>query len=87
MDQTATQIVAVVGLAVSTATGIIAYLNHRRIRSTCCGEKLEASLDIEETTPPANTLIRQESFNESKLVRDKAIKKHLGEGYHPPKAV
>lgn len=27
-------------------------LNHKRVRCTCCGKKLEASLDIEETTPP-----------------------------------
>ena len=27
-------------------------VNHKRIRSNCCGKKLEASLDIENTTPP-----------------------------------
>jgi len=27
-------------------------INHKRIRSNCCGKKLEASLDIENTTPP-----------------------------------
>lgn len=26
-------------------------VNHHRIRSTCCGHKLEASIDVEETTP------------------------------------
>jgi hypothetical protein len=26
-------------------------INHRRIRSNCCGNKLEASVDIDETTP------------------------------------
>ena len=26
-------------------------INHRRIRSNCCGTKLEASVDIDETTP------------------------------------
>lgn len=26
-------------------------LNHKRVRSTCCGRKLEVSLDIEATTP------------------------------------
>ena len=86
MDSTATQIVAIAGLVVSTLTGVIGYLNHRRIRSTCCGEKLEASLDIEETTPPAHSLTRQESFH-PKLEREKAVKKALGEGYQAPKAV
>ena len=27
-------------------------INHKRIRSNCCGKKLVASIDIEETTPP-----------------------------------
>ena len=27
-------------------------INHKRIRSNCCGKKIEASLDIENTTPP-----------------------------------
>ena len=26
-------------------------LNHKRLRSNCCGRKLEASMDIEDTTP------------------------------------
>jgi len=26
-------------------------INHHRIRSNCCGHKLEASVDIDETTP------------------------------------
>jgi hypothetical protein len=26
-------------------------VNHRRVRSRCCGHDLDASLDIEETTP------------------------------------
>ena len=26
-------------------------LNHKRIRSKCCGKDIEASVDIEETTP------------------------------------
>jgi hypothetical protein len=26
-------------------------INHKRIRSKCCGQSLEASVDIDETTP------------------------------------
>jgi len=26
-------------------------LNHKRLRSNCCGRRLEASMDIEDTTP------------------------------------
>ena len=29
-------------------------INHRRIRSTCCGKVAEASLDIENTSPAKN---------------------------------
>ena len=27
-------------------------VNHRRIRSSCCGYNMSASLDVESTTPP-----------------------------------
>jgi hypothetical protein len=30
---------------------IIQYINHTRIRSSCCGKKMEASIDIEATSP------------------------------------
>jgi len=30
---------------------VYAAINHRRIRSNCCGNKLEASLDVDATTP------------------------------------
>jgi hypothetical protein len=39
----------VVGLGV--AYKIYLAVNHHRIRSTCCGKNLEASIDVEETTP------------------------------------
>jgi hypothetical protein len=26
-------------------------VNHKRVRSSCCGTKIEVSLDVEETTP------------------------------------
>ena len=41
-----------VALAMSIATAVVGIVNHKRIRSTCCGHKAEASLDIEVTTPP-----------------------------------
>lgn len=31
-------------------------VNHHRVRSKCCGAVLEASLDVEETTPPNKEL-------------------------------
>lgn len=45
-------IVSYVAIALSAATAIIGVINHKRIRSSCCGKKAEVSLDIETTTPP-----------------------------------
>ena len=36
-------------------------VNHKRIRSNCCGTKLEASIDIEETTPPSGGFNKRSS--------------------------
>ncbi len=46
-------ILGTVGVVVSVATAILGVINHKRIRSNCCGKKLEASLDVESTTPPS----------------------------------
>lgn len=32
-------------------------INHKRIRSNCCGQKLEASVDIDETTPKNEIIV------------------------------
>jgi hypothetical protein len=40
-----------VALIIGVAVAIYKAVNHRRIRSGCCGQKLEVSLDIEATTP------------------------------------
>jgi Flp pilus assembly protein CpaB len=45
-------ILSISAIVVSTAASILAVVNHKRIRSNCCGAKLEASLDVESTTPP-----------------------------------
>jgi hypothetical protein len=42
-------------------------LNHRRCRSRCCGKNFDASLDIEQTTPP------QERFEVSNPVRNRDL--------------
>lgn len=38
-------------ISVSLATAIVGAVNHKRIKSSCCGKKTEVSLDIENTTP------------------------------------
>ena len=52
MDQNATNIIAYLAFISGMSGAIYTALNHRRIRSNCCGRKVEASLDIENTTPP-----------------------------------
>lgn len=39
-------------IAIALLYKIYKIVNHKRIRSNCCGKKLEASIDIENTTPP-----------------------------------
>lgn len=48
-------ILAIVATVISVGTMIIGALNHTRVRSMCCGKKLEVSLDVEKTTPPADS--------------------------------
>ena len=45
-------VAAYVSLAISTAAVILGIINHKRIRSSCCGKEASVSLDIEATTPP-----------------------------------
>jgi hypothetical protein len=41
-----------VGASIIVAIGLIySAINHKRIRSNCCGRRVEASLDVENTTP------------------------------------
>lgn len=51
MDSNTSSALAIGSLIVSLGGSIIAVINHRRIRSNCCGAKAEVSLDIENTTP------------------------------------
>lgn len=49
MDQNVISYVAVITSIASIVLGII---NHKRIRSSCCGRDVTTSIDIESTTPP-----------------------------------
>ena len=54
-----------VALAVALATTLIGIVNHKRIRSNCCGKKAEVSLDIENTTPPEDLKITVPKVDET----------------------
>jgi hypothetical protein len=53
MDQyTALMSTGTGGTLLLIAVYIYKTFNHKRVRSNCCGKKLEMSLDVDETTPP-----------------------------------
>lgn len=57
-SQTQTTIVSYTAVMLSVLGVVIGAVNHRRIRSNCCGHKMETSIDIESTTPPGATVPR-----------------------------
>ena len=46
----------IVSLAVLFFGVVYKAVNHRRVRSNCCGKEVSASFDVEETTPPNKDL-------------------------------
>jgi hypothetical protein len=46
-----TNILGLVGFGISVVGAIYTAINHKRVRSKCCGKVMEASLDVENTTP------------------------------------
>lgn len=52
MDQYSTNVLAYCAFISSVGAVIVGAINHRRIRSNCCGREITSSIDIENTTPP-----------------------------------
>lgn len=50
-----TQIVSWLSLALVICGIVVGTINHKRIRSTCCGVEKSISLDIDNTTPKGDT--------------------------------
>jgi hypothetical protein len=40
-------------LALGLAYRVYVAVNHHRVRSNCCGKEVVVSVDVEQTTPPA----------------------------------
>jgi hypothetical protein len=59
MDSTG--ILSVVAIVTSVGGAVLALVNHTRLRSVCCGKKLEVSLDVEKTTPPGEQRVPPEA--------------------------
>lgn len=51
MDTGMTNILGLAGFGLSLLGAIYTALNHKRLRSKCCGKDIEASIDVENTTP------------------------------------
>jgi len=56
-NQNSGEVMSIVALVISAGGILLGVINHRRIRSNCCGKRGEASLDIDTTTPPKITSI------------------------------
>ena len=45
-------------LALGLAYRVYVAVNHRRVRSNCCGKEIVVSVDVERTTPPTELKIK-----------------------------
>jgi hypothetical protein len=50
-------IAAYTSLVISLGAVILAVINHKRIRSNCCGKEASVSLDIENTSPKKEAFV------------------------------
>ena len=69
MNLDTTSILAMSALVLSVANTVLHAINHKRIRSECCGRKADISFDLENTTPK---LPAQESFVEKKQSQEES---------------
>lgn len=52
MDSTVSNtILSYVAIVISVGSIVMGIVNHRRIRSSCCGKKADMSFDIDSTAP------------------------------------
>ena len=49
MDSQTSSGLGIVAIIVSVGTTIVGIINHKRLRSKCCGRKIELEVDIEST--------------------------------------
>jgi len=51
MDNTSSNVIGVIGFVLTIGGGIYTAINHKRIRSKCCGKNMDASFDVDNTSP------------------------------------
>jgi hypothetical protein len=49
-------IMGIAAIVVSTVTATITAINHKRVRSNCCGKSLAVSFDVDATIPPVSVV-------------------------------
>ena len=64
-----------VSLAISTAAVVLGVINHKRIRSSCCGKEASVSLDIENTSPRKEEAFVECPTSSPQLKEDGKLKK------------
>jgi len=64
-DSLSTQIISYISLALAVGGIVIGTINHKRIRSSCCGVEKTLSLDIDNTTPKGEKV---EAIKEDKKI-------------------
>jgi len=54
-------VAAYVSIALSIGAIVLGVINHKRIRSSCCGKEASVSLDIENTYPTTTRAPKEEA--------------------------
>ena len=61
-----TQVGGVLGIVITIVGIVYGAINHKRLRSNCCGRKIEVSVDVDTTTvmmakPPSGTSLDKQT--------------------------
>ena len=68
MDSQTTTAIAYSGFVIGLASTIYAAINHKHVRSKCCGKKFDMSFDVDNSSPvkKGNAVIEAETFPANK---------------------
>ena len=71
MEQ-ASQVGGILGIVVTVVGVVYSAINHKRLRSTCCGRKIDIAIDIDSTSPQVRHRDKGDSL-ESSIVKIKPL--------------
>ncbi len=72
MDQ-ASQVGGILGIVLTVVGMVYGAINHKRLRSTCCGRKIDISVDIDSTSPRHTQVRPLDHDNQGTIVEIKPI--------------